>query len=266
MSNKKLALITGASNGIGFELAKLFAKDDYDLLLVSRGQEKLEAAKKELAIFNVSITTFAADLSKYDDIIRLKAWVEQQGYIINALVLNAGQGYGGDFLQKTELARELELIRLNVDSYVHLSKLFIKDLVRRNEGSVLMTSSVSGTAPIPYEAVYGASKAFVNSFFYALRNEIKTTNIKMTLLMPGATETNFFKNADMAETKVGSMKKDDPAEVAYRGYYALMSGHEYAYGSDEVEYEGDVLNRIQSESQKAQRHRLISHPDSTLNK
>ncbi|PQA96990.1 short-chain dehydrogenase [Chryseobacterium shigense] len=260
MKNNKTALVTGASNGIGFELAKLLAKDNYNLVLVSRGEEKLEEAKQKLSTYGVEIRTKSSDLSVYEDIENLKNWVDQNNIDLDILILNAGQGYGGDFVHSTDLSRELSLIRLNVDSYVHMSKLFLKDMVDKNEGKVLMTSSVSGTTPIPFEAVYGATKAFVNSFFYAVRNELKTTNINMTLLMPGGTETNFFKNADMAQTKIGSMKKDKPEDVAERGYYALMSGHEYAYGSDDVEYEGDILNRMQSESQKAQRHRMISEP------
>ena len=166
MKNEKLALITGASNGIGYELAKIFAQNNFDLILVARGQKKLDETKKELEKFKVKVHTYAADLSSFDDIVSLKSWSTDAGHQIDVLVLNAGQGYGGDFIHSTLLERELELIRLNVDSVVHMSKLFIKDMVQKNKGKVLITSSVSGTAPIPFEAVYGASKAFINSFFY----------------------------------------------------------------------------------------------------
>lgn len=262
MNNRKLALITGASNGIGLELAKIFAKNDHDLIIVARDEDKLKKANEALSSFGGKVESYSADLSSYNDIETLKKWVDDKGYVLETLVINAGQGLGGAFINGTSLEKELSLIRLNIDSYVHLSKLFISDMVARKSGRVLMTSSVSGTAPIPFEAIYGATKAFVNSFFYAVRNEIKGSGVSMTLLMPGATETNFFKNAGQANTKVGSGKKDDPTEVAERAWYALMSDHEYVYGSDDTEYEGDILNRIQSESQKAQRHRLISAPDS----
>jgi len=259
MSNK-IALITGASNGIGFEIAKQFAQHGYDIVAVARNKEKLDNACSELRKAGNQVYALSADLSRYDDIVALKQQVDAAGYDFDALVINAGQGLGGHFIGGTELEKELQLIRLNVDSYVHMSKIFLPDMIKRGGGHVLMTSSVSGTSPIPFEAVYGASKAFVNSFFWAIRNELKGKGLNMTLLMPGATETNFFKNAGQANTKVGASQPTKPSEVAERAWYALMSGHEYVYGSDDAEQEGDIFNRIQSESQKAQRHRILSEP------
>ena len=266
MSNNKLAFISGASNGIGFEIAKQFAKNSYDIIAVARNKEKLEKACDELRQHGGKVHAFSADLSSYEEIEKLKQQLDEAGFAIDALVINAGQGLGGRFINGTELAKELQLIRLNVDSFVHISKLFLPDMIKRGAGHVLMTSSVSGTTPVPFEAVYGASKAFVNSFFWAIRNELKGSGLSMTLLMPGATETNFFKNAGQANTAVGAKQKTKPSEVAERAWYALMSGHEYVYGDEETEYEGDILNRIQSESQKAQRHRIISEPDSASEK
>ncbi|MCA1179588.1 MULTISPECIES: SDR family NAD(P)-dependent oxidoreductase [unclassified Pantoea] len=260
--NRKTALITGASNGIGYELAKIFAKNGYNIIAVSRGEEKLNKACEELRKSGTEIFSYPADLSNYDDIESLKKRIDSESLSINAMVINAGQGLGGRFIGGTELSKELNLIRLNIDSYVHLSKVFLPELIKNGGGHVLMTSSVSGTSPIPFEAIYGASKAFVNSFFWAIRNELKGQGLNMTLLMPGATQTNFFNNAGQANTKVGASQPTTPEEVAERAWYALMSGHEYVYGSDDAEHEGDILNRIQSESQKAQRHRLISEPDS----
>jgi len=262
MKNKKIALITGASNGIGLELAKKFASNDFNLIIVARDEQKLQDTKADLEKLGSVVETYSADLANFEEISGLKAWVDEQDYAIDSLVINAGQGIGGKFIGEIPLEKELNLIRLNVDSYVHLAKLFIPDLVARKSGRVLMTSSLSGTSPIPFEAVYGASKAFVNSLFYAIRNEISGSGVDMTLLMPGATETNFFKNAGLANTRVGSMQKDDPKEVAERAWYALMSGHDHVYGSDQSEYEGDIYNRMQSETQKAQRRRLFSAPDS----
>lgn len=262
MSNQKTALITGASNGIGLALAKVFARNGYDILAVARNEEKLAQASREMSQEGAKVHTFSADLSRYEEVEALHDKVREAGFELDALVINAGQGLGGRFIGGTELAKELQLIRLNVDSYVHLSKLFLPDMINRGRGHVLMTSSVSGTAPIPFEAVYGASKAFVNSFFWAIRNETKGSGLNMTLLMPGATETNFFKNAGQTDTTVGASQPTQPEEVADRAWYALMSGHEYVYGDDAAEHEGDVLNRVQSESQKAQRHRIISEPGS----
>jgi short-subunit dehydrogenase len=158
--------------------------------------------------FSVNVHAFSADLSEYDQITDLQARMDTAGLTLSALVINAGQGLGGAF-NGTDLEKEFRLIRLNVDAVVHLSKIFIPRLVEKGNGHVLITP-LSGSAPIPFEAVYGASKAFVNSFFYAIRNELMGSGLSMTLLMPGATETNFFKNAGQASTTVGSMKKDDP--------------------------------------------------------
>jgi len=265
MSNK-LAFITGASNGIGFALAKIFARNGYDIIAVARNEEKLNGACEVLRQSGGAVHAFSADLSKYEEIESLKKRIDEEGHHIDALVINAGQGLGGRFIGGTDLQKELQLIRLNIDSYVHMSKIFLPDMIKRGGGHVLMTSSVSGTAPIPFEAIYGASKAFVNSFFWAIRNELRGSGLNMTLLMPGATETNFFKNAGQSDTTVGASQPTKPEEVAERAWYALMSGHEYVYGDDETEHEGDVLNRIQSESQKAQRHRIISEPGSASKK
>lgn len=265
MSKNKLALVTGASNGIGLALAEEFAANGYDLVIVARDEKKLSATQEHLKKqFSVNVHAFSADLSEYDQITDLQERLDGAGLDLSALVINAGQGLGGAFIGGTDLEKELRLIRLNVDSVVHLSKILIPRLVEKGNGHVLITSSLSGTAPIPFEAVYGASKAFVNSFFYAIRNELMGSGLSMTLLMPGATETNFFKNAGQANTTVGSMKKDDPKDVAKRAWYALMTGHEVVYGSEYGEYEGEVMNRIMNESQKAQRHRIISEPDSAL--
>ncbi|XGI80462.1 SDR family NAD(P)-dependent oxidoreductase [Enterobacter hormaechei] len=267
MGEEKLALITGASNGIGLALAEEFAANGYDLVIVARDEKKLSAARECLQKkFPVNVYAFSADLSEYDQITNLQVRMNAEGLALSALVINAGQGLGGAFIGSTVLEKELQLIRLNIDAVVHLSKLFIPQLVKKGCGHVLVTSSLSGSAPIPFEAVYGASKAFVNSFFYAIRNELMGSGVSMTLLMPGATETNFFNNAGQASTTVGSMKKDDPKEVAKRAWYALMTGHEFVYGSEYAEYEGEVMNRMMSESHKAQRHRIISEPDSAMKK
>lgn len=261
-SNRTFALVTGATNGIGLELARCFANDGYDLLIVSRGSG-LEETREMLEGYGVTVTTCAADLTQSDEVDKVHQAVIDSGRSLDAAALNAGVGLGGAFVNGTALEDEFALIQINVMSTVQLTKRLLPAMVERGEGRFLLTSSISGTTPIPFEAVYGASKAFINSFFYAVRNEIQGSGVQMTLLLPGPTETNFFHRAGQDETEVGAMEKFDPVDVARDGYVALMSGHDTAYGGgSSVEYEAEVLNRMESEPQKAQRHRLISAPGS----
>lgn len=161
----------------------------------------------------------------------------------------------------TTLESELDLIQLNVMSVVHLAKLFAKDLVAQGRGRMLFTSSISGISPLPFEAVYGASKAFVRSFGNAIGNEMKGTGVTVTVLMPGPTETNFFHRAGEDDTQVGSSEKNDPVQVARQGFEALMAGRPEVYGGGpEVEEEGEGPNRTETEQQKAERHRKMSEP------
>ncbi|MFW7199439.1 SDR family NAD(P)-dependent oxidoreductase, partial [Enterobacter sp. BNK-16] len=149
MSEKKLALITGSSNGIGLALAEEFAANGYDLVIVARDEKKLSATGENLQKrFSVNVHAFSADLSEYDQITDLQARMDDVGLAPNALVINAGQGLGGAFIDGTDLEKELRLIRLNVDAVVHLSKIFIPRLVEQGNGHVLITSSLSGSAPI----------------------------------------------------------------------------------------------------------------------
>ncbi|KNC08423.1 short-chain dehydrogenase [Klebsiella sp. RIT-PI-d] len=262
MTIRNIALITGASNGIGLEIARKFAQNGWDIIAVARNEEKLLKATTDLKQYGTNIHSYSIDLSKYDEVEKLKKKVTDDGFDIGALVINAGQGLGGAFIGGTELDKELQLIRLNVDSYVHMSKIFFPDMIKRGGGYVLMTSSVSGTQPIPFESIYGATKAFVNSFYWAVRNELSGKGLKMTLLLPGATSTNFFINAGQANTKVGSHQSTTAEEVAERAWYALMSEHEVVYGSDNAELSAEVYNRMMSESHKAQRARMNSEPGS----
>jgi uncharacterized protein len=182
---------------------------------------------------------------------------------VDAIAINAGVGVGGDFARATSLQAELDLINLNVTSSVHLAKRVVKDMVDRGQGRILFTSSIAATMPAPFEAVYGASKAFLLSFSEALGNELKGTGVTVTALMPGATETNFFHRAAMDDTKVGASQKDDPAEVARGGFEALMAGEDKVIaGSFKNKLQGGLGSRILPETVKAELHRKQAEPGS----
>src|SRR4051794_6593595 len=207
-TNRPFAVVTGASSGIGYELAKQFAQHGFDLLITSAGSG-IETAAANLDQFGTSVEPFQADLADYDGVEKLFSAIEATNRPVDAIAINAGVGVSGDFARQTDLKAELNLISLNVTSTVHLAKRVLPDMVSRNQGRVLFTSSIAGTMPAPFEAVYGASKAFVKSFAEAIRNELKDTGVTITTLMPGATETNFFHRAGMDDTKVGASEKDD---------------------------------------------------------
>ncbi len=221
-SGRPLALVTGASSGIGYELAIQFAKNGYDLLIVS-GSEGIERAADQLKDYNVDVKAVRHDLTQEAEVDALCNDIRATGRPIAAAALNAGVGVGGKFYE-TDLCRELDLIKLNVLSTVHVAKHLVQYMIDTGEGGkILFTSSIAAAAPGPYEAVYAASKAFIQSFALALRHELKEKGIQVTSLQPGPTDTNFFHRADMDNTKVGVSEKDDPAEVAREGFEALMA-------------------------------------------
>lgn len=224
-STKQFAVVTGASSGIGFELAKQFAKNNFDLLIAADG-EGINAAARELESLGANVKTVQVDLAQHDGVHNLQSAIQATGRPLDAAAINAGVGVSGPFVE-TDLAAELNLVRLNVVSTVHLAKYIVKEMVRRGEGRILFTASIAGTMPTPYEAVYGASKAFVRSLSQSLREELKDTGVTVTALMPGATETNFFHRAGADDTKLGASEKDDPAEVAKEGFEALMAGKDH---------------------------------------
>src|SRR3954471_271358 len=222
---RPFAVVTGASSGIGFELAKVFAENGFDLLITAEDEE-IETAHRELNQLTASVKCAREDLSTEEGVQRLYERIKASGRPVDAIALNAGVGAGGDFARETELRKELRLIDLNVRSTVQLCKLVAQDMVARNEGRILFTSSIASTMPGAYQSVYNASKSFVQSFALALRNELEDTDVTVTSLMPGPTETEFFERADMLDTKVGASEKDDPADVARDGFEALMAGKE----------------------------------------
>jgi uncharacterized protein len=258
---RKFAVVTGASSGIGYELARVFGENGYDLLINSSG-ERLEKAASDLKSLGVEVTPVQSDLSTYEGVEQLWREIEGTGRPIDAIAMNAGVGVGGDFTRETDLDEELKMIQLNVSSVVHLSKRVLKQMVTRGEGKVLITSSIAGTMPAPLEAVYGATKAFDLSFAKALRNELKDTNITVTALQPGPTNTDFFRRAGLENTEVGSEGKytNDPREVAGQGFKALMNNEDHIYASSmKTKVQGE-LGRFIPDSVKAEQHRKMSEP------
>jgi Short-chain dehydrogenases of various substrate specificities len=263
---RPFAVVTGGSSGIGKELAKQFATNGYDVLIVAESATGLEEAAREIAAAEgaaaATVDTLAVDLATYEGVEAVYDRVAGDGRPLDAVAINAGVGVGGDFVRETRLEDELNLIQLNVTSAVHLAKRVLPGMVARGHGRILFTASVASVMPAPFEAVYGASKAFLLSFSEALRNELKNSGIVVTALMPGPTDTNFFHRAGMDDTKVAHDKKDDPAEVARQGFEALMEDkHRIIAGSLKTKvmgHAGDLL----PDPVTAEQHRKLTEPGS----
>jgi short-subunit dehydrogenase len=259
-SSRPLAVVTGASNGIGYELAKQFAQNGFDLLVTATDSKTNDAAQT-FEQLGAKVETVQVDLATYDGVETLYNKIKATGHPVDEIAINAGVGVGGEFI-KTDLQEELNLINLNVVSSVHLAKRVVKDMVDRGSGKVLFTSSIAALMPGPFEAVYAASKAFLHSFSEAIRNELKGTGVTVTALMPGPTDTNFFHRADMDDTKAGASKKDDSVEVAKQGFEALMAGKDdVVAGSVMTKIQGAVA-KVLPETVKSELHSKLTEPGS----
>lgn len=256
---RRLALVTGASSGIGYELAKQFATHDFDLVVAAE-DDGIETVASELQALGAHAQAVQVDLATPDGVERL--YGSLGGRIPDAVALNAGIGAGGAFATDTDLRQELEIIDLNVRSTVQLSKYVVRDMVARGDGRLLFTSSIASTMPGAFQAVYNASKSFVQSFALALRNELKDTGVSVTSLMPGATETEFFERADMLDTKVGAGEKDSPEDVARDGFEALMAGKERVVSHSLSTKAQGRGSRFIPDSVKAEMHRKMAEPGS----
>jgi short-subunit dehydrogenase len=230
---RPFAVVTGASSGIGRELARQFASHGFDILITAEAGD-LDAAAGDLATHGTVVREVVADLATADGAERVAAAIDAIGRPVDALALNAGIGSGGAFTA-TPLADQQRLIGVNVAAPVGLAQHVVPDMVRRRTGRVLFTSS----APGPYGATYTASQAFIQSFADALRAELGGTGVTVTTLLPGPTDTEFFGRADMEDTPVGSSAKDDPATVARDGFEALMAGKSQVVA-------GSLKNKIQT--------------------
>jgi short-subunit dehydrogenase len=223
---KETVLITGASSGIGLELARLFAKDGYRLVIVARSEQDLtNTATTFSSEYGVEVIPISKDLFNPEAAFELYEELKAKGITVDVLVNNAGQGVYGEFVE-TDIRRQLDIIQLNVSSLVALTYLWLKDVVARGSGRILNVSSIASKAPGPWNSVYHGTKAFVQSFTEAIRSEVKDKGIVVTALLPGVTDTDFFNKADMNESKMVQDKDamSDPAAVAKDGYDALMRG------------------------------------------
>ena len=258
-AERPLALVTGASSGIGYELARQFAQNGFDLIVTAEDAE-LTPAAEHLRGEGAQVTAMRVDLAKAGAVDELYGTVRAAGRPLAAAALNAGVGAGGAFATDTELSDELRLIDLNVRSTVHLAKYVVRDMVARDEGRILFTSSIASTMPGAFQAVYNASKSFVQSFALALREELKDTGVTITSLMPGPTDTEFFERADMLDTPIGTGPKDDPADVARQGFEALMDDDERVVAASAKTKLQGRAGRVLPDSVKAKMHRKMAEP------
>jgi short-subunit dehydrogenase len=218
--NRPLAMVTGASTGIGYELAKCCVENGYDLVIAA-DEPAIQDAAARLSTGGARVLAVEADLATPDGCEKLIAAVA--GRPVSILMANAGRGLGRAFLEQDWAAIQ-RVIDTNVTGTLYLIHKIVPAMKARGEGKVLITGSIAGLMPGTYQAVYNGTKALLDSFSFALRAELKDTGVTVTCLMPGATETEFFERADLMDTKVGTQKKDSPADVAKAGWEALMKG------------------------------------------
>jgi uncharacterized protein len=219
-TSRPLAIVTGASAGIGYELAKRCAGNGYDLL-VAADQPKIHEAARDFRALGAAVDAVEADLATLEGVDELYA--AASGRPVEALLANAGHGLGHGFLDQS-FDDVRHVIDTNITGTIYLIQKVGRDMRARGRGRILITGSIAGFTPGTYQAVYNGTKAFIDSFSFALRHEVKDRGVTVTCLMPGATETEFFERADMADTKVGRSEKDDPADVARIGFEAMMRG------------------------------------------
>jgi uncharacterized protein len=234
-ASRSLAIVTGASAGIGYELARICAQNGFDLVIAA-DQPEISKAAQDFRALGAQVEAVEADLATTQGVDRL--YTAARGRPVDALLANAGHGLGGAFLdQDFEQARHV--VDTNVIGTIYLIQKVGRDMRARGAGRILITGSIAGFTPGAFQAVYNGTKAFIDSFSFALRNELKDSGVTVTCLMPGATETEFFERAGMEDTKIGQSKKDDPADVAQTGFDAMMKG------------EGDVVSGWKNKLQTA---------------
>ncbi|MGN6270141.1 MAG: SDR family NAD(P)-dependent oxidoreductase [Sphingomonas sp.] len=255
MTNR-LAIVTGASTGIGREIAKLAAKDGYDLLLVA-DEPGIDAAAGELRQSGVSVEAVEADLATFEG--NDKLLDAAQGRPIDVLVANAGRGLGHAFIDQ-DPADWRRVIDTNVTGTTYLLQKVARAMVRQGSGRILITGSIAGLMPGSFQAVYNATKAYLDSFSYALREELKDAGVSVTVLMPGPTETEFFRRAGMLDTPVGEQEKADPAKVAADGWEAMKDGSAHIVSGFSNKLQA-ALSHITPDSVLAKMHTKMAEPN-----
>ena len=254
MSQRKLAIVTGASSGIGLEIARLAADEGYDLITAS----DTPMVDNSSLFPGAEVETIEADLSSFDGVERLLAAVN--GREVDVLVANAGHGLGGAFLDQ-DPSDWRHVIDTNITGTIYLVQKVAQGMAARGEGRILITGSIAGHIAGAFQAVYNGSKAFVDSFSDALGNELKDTGVTVTCLKPGATETEFFERADLEDTKVGQSEKDPAIDVARTGWEAMKDGKRSVVHG--------LMNKLQVAGAKvmgggfsAEQHRKMAEPGS----
>lgn len=258
----KFAIVTGASTGIGFELASIAAENGYDLLVVA-DEPLIDAAAADFKRHGVQVIALEADLSTLEGVDHLLA--ATHGRTVDLLCANAGRGLGRGFLDQ-EVAAWRRVIDTNITGTLYLLQHVLKDMVARDEGKILVTGSIAGFIPGSFQAVYNGTKAFVDSFADAIRNEIKDSKgVTVTTLMPGPVETEFFDRADMLDTSVGaSGSKSDPADVARDGWNALMKGQAHIISGWKNKLQVAAAH-VTPAAILAEQHRKMAEPGSSDN-
>jgi short-subunit dehydrogenase len=256
----KLALVTGASSGIGLSLAQELAGRGYDLVICSGG-DRLRTAAQKLSSSSVEVTDVQADLATRNGVAQLWKEVRSLGRDLDIACINAGVGVGGLF-NDTEVDAELGMVELNCAGTVQLAKYVVQQMTSQGAGKILFTASIAGEMVAPREAVYAATKAFVLSFAHSLRYELRDSGITVTALQPGPTDTDFFHRAGMDNTQVGSEGKSEsqPGEVARQGIEALLAGKDHVYAaSAKTKLEGMLANAVPG-AMKGAMHEKMAKP------
>jgi short-subunit dehydrogenase len=254
---RDFAIVTGASTGIGYELARCCAENGFDLLIAADEPEIHDAAS-ELRTLGGDVRSVVADLATVEGVDALCD--AAAGRPVDALLANAGRGLGHGFLDQ-DFGEARRVVDTNVTGTIYLIHRIGQEMRSRGSGRILIVGSIAGFMPGTFQAVYNGTKAFLDSFSFALRAELKDSGVTVSCLMPGATETEFFRRADMLDTKVGQADKDDPAFVARQGFEAMMKG------------EGDVVTGLKNKLQSAvanvmpaemlaEQHRKMAEPGS----
>jgi short-subunit dehydrogenase len=256
-SSRPLAVVTGASSGIGRELAVCCARNGFDLVIAADRPEIQDAAAA-LREIGAAVDAIEVDLATHEGVDKLEATIG--GRPVDALLANAGHGLGHAFLDQ-DFDAVRHVIDTNITGTIDLVHRVALRMRERGEGRILFTGSIAGFMPGTFQAVYNGSKAFIDSFSFALRNELKDSGVTVSVLMPGATETEFFERADMLDTAVATGKKDDPAEVAKVGFEAMMKGEADVISGWKNKLQATVAN-VTPSPVLAEMHRKQAEPGS----